>query len=77
MSDRLPIHSKALELFRQGHDLDTARRVATSEQTPREAARESQHAASPPSPNSTEELAGSTTARAPNFRMCGATGATG
>ncbi len=34
MSDRLAIHARALDLFRQGHDLDTARRIASSEQTP-------------------------------------------
>ncbi len=33
MTDRLPFHARALQLFCSGHDSDAARRIATSEQS--------------------------------------------
>lgn len=31
MSDRLPFHSRALDLFRAGYDIDSARLIASGE----------------------------------------------
>ena len=33
MTDRLPFHARALDLFQSGCDLDTARRIASDEQS--------------------------------------------